>query len=105
MSQAISPVEYSKVEVAPTGEPLLPVSLDLVGDIQVQLTGHIGRCTMSVAELYGLKKGTIVSLGSDVEEPITLTLNGKVVARGKLVAQDGQFALEITDVAVDGRQI
>jgi flagellar motor switch protein FliN/FliY len=103
MSKPVSAVEYSKVDAAPSGEPLLPVDLGLVGDVEVQLTGHIGQCAMSVATLYALKKGDIVGLGADVNQPIELSLHGKVVARGRLVAQDGKFAIEVTEVASDGR--
>ncbi|RVU37065.1 FliM/FliN family flagellar motor switch protein [Rheinheimera riviphila] len=103
MSKPVSAVEYSKVDAAPSGDALLPVDLGLVGDVEVQLTGHIGQCTMSVATLYALKKGDIIGLGADIDQPIELSLHGKVVARGRLVAQDGKFALEVTEVASDVR--
>jgi flagellar motor switch protein FliN/FliY len=99
MTSSISPVEYSQVDAAPSGEPLFPVDLELVGNLEVQLNCHIGQCSMDVATLFALRKGDVVDLGTSVDEPVTLTLHGKVVARGRVVAQDGQFAIEIVDVA------
>jgi flagellar motor switch protein FliN len=102
MSVKTTDIEFSKVEAKPVGDALLPLNMNLIGELEVQLTADIGQAKMTVAQLYSLQKGAVVQLDSAIQQDILLMLHGKVVARGGLVAQDGHFAIEVTDVAFDG---
>lgn len=95
-------IEFSQVSSEPTGEALLPVDLALVGHLEVVLQAKIGKCQLKVADLYNLRKGNILAFDSKVEDLLDITLNNQVVARGRLVAQDGCFALEVVETAIDG---
>ncbi|HCU65772.1 MAG TPA: flagellar motor switch protein FliN [Rheinheimera sp.] len=98
----VEEVEYSQVDSEPVGEALVPVDINLIGNLTVALRAEIGSCELSVAELYQVKKGQVLSFNSKVADLIELKLEGNTVARGRLVALDGYFALEIVDTAVDG---
>jgi len=102
VNKQITEIEISKVDAMPTGDALLPLNMDLIGTLEVQLTADLGQTKMTVAQLYSLQKGAVVQLDSEIQQDIELMLHGKVVARGRLVAQDGHFAIEVTDVAFDG---
>lgn len=102
MNMQMTEIEISKVEAQPSGEALLPLNMGLIGSLEVQLTADLGQTKMTVAQLYSLQKGAVVQLNSEIQQDIELMLHGKVVARGRLVAQDGHFAIEVTDVAFDG---
>ena len=54
---------------------------------------------MSVAELLELSEETIVPLTSRIEDPVSLTINNKTIARGELIEdEDGGLAVKITEV-------
>ncbi|WP_019677690.1 FliM/FliN family flagellar motor switch protein [Arsukibacterium perlucidum] len=95
----VQPIEFSVADAEPSGKPLLKSDLSLIENLAVQLETQIGAASMSVKELYALCQGDIVSLNTAVHDDIDLLLNGQVVARGKLVAADGHFAIEITELS------
>lgn len=92
----VQPIEFSVAEAEPTGKALVQPDLALIETLSVQLDTQIGVASMSVKQLYALRQGDIVSLNTEINDDINLLLNGNVVARGKLVASDGHFAIEIT---------
>lgn len=68
--------------------------------VKAKLQVYVGEVEMTVGELLGLKQHQIVTLGTDVEQEIDLVLEGHTVARGHLVAVDGQFAIQISELPV-----
>lgn len=98
----INEIEYSQVDSSPSGDTLIPMDLQLIGHLDVTLNAEIGRCQLSVAELYQVKKGQVLAFDSKIDDLIELKLGANVVARGRLVAMDDQYALEIVETAVDG---
>ena len=83
---------------AASGDPVASRSLDVVRDVQVQLTAVLGGTTMTVGELFALKEDGVVTLDTLVDQPVDLLLNQQVVARGALVVADEHFAVQITEV-------
>ncbi|MES2036410.1 MAG: FliM/FliN family flagellar motor switch protein [Pseudomonadota bacterium] len=68
--------------------------------VKARLQVYVGEVEMTIGELLGLKQHQIVTLGTDVEQEIDLVLEGHTVARGNLVAVDGQFAIQISELPV-----
>jgi flagellar motor switch protein FliN/FliY len=66
--------------------------------VKVRLQVCVGAAEMSVGELLAARAGQVLVLQQAVEQAVDLLLEGKVVARGQLVAVDGAFALRITEV-------
>ncbi|MGO4703604.1 FliM/FliN family flagellar motor switch protein [Dyella sp. 2RAB6] len=72
--------------------------LNLVGHVKVRLTAVLGETEVSLAELFELKAGKVLTLGQGLEEPVTLQLNGKPVATAQLVAVGDHFGVQIVQV-------
>ncbi|MRD48677.1 FliM/FliN family flagellar motor switch protein [Caenimonas koreensis] len=72
------------------GNPLLAV--------RTTLQVCVGEVQMTVGDLLAATEHQVLVLDRTVEQPVDLTLEGKVVARGQLVAVDGRFALRITEL-------
>ena len=72
--------------------------LDLVLDVEVNVVLRFGTREMSLREILGLAAGSVVELDRNVEEPVDLLLDGKVIARGEAVIVDGNYGLRITEV-------
>lgn len=84
---------------APTGLPLVPKDMGLVGHVPVALTALVGSVSISIEQLFALKNGDVVAMNESLDAPITLQLNGKAVARGELVAVEDNFGIRITELA------
>lgn len=78
--------------------PLIKRDLNLVKHVLVELTVDVGTAEMSVDALFALKAGDVVKMLQQVNEPMTLRLDGKAVARGSLVAVDDNFGIQLTDI-------
>jgi flagellar motor switch protein FliN/FliY len=53
---------------------------------------------MTIRETLGICRGSIISLDRLAGEPADLLVNGRLVARGEVVAIDEEFALRVTEV-------
>lgn len=71
--------------------------LDLIKDVQVRLSVTVGHLHLSVRELYALKVGQVVKLEEELDQPLTICLNGKPVATGQLVAVDDHYGIEVVE--------
>lgn len=80
----------------PEGPSLLDGQLALLGGVKVMLSTTLGSVRLTVAELMALKDGSVLRLDRLANEPVDLLLDGKVVARGQLVAVADSFGISIT---------
>jgi flagellar motor switch protein FliN/FliY len=76
-----------------------PANLDLVMDVELNVTLRFGQRQLSLREVMELTSGSVVELDRQVEEPVELLLNGMVIARGEAVVIDGNYGLRVTEVS------
>lgn len=74
-------------------------ALHRFGDVKVQLSVELGRTDMALKDVLVLGEGSVVQLNRLTDELLDVTANGRVVAHGEVVAQDGKFALRIVSLA------
>lgn len=97
---AISPIEFMESpESSPAGANLLTKDMGLVGHVPVSLSALVGSVSLTIEQLFSLKKGEVLTMEESVDSPITLLLNGKAVARGELVAVEDNFGVRITELS------
>ncbi len=70
----------------------------LVKSVPVEVDVSLGTSSVTLKQLFALKAGEVLSLNKQVDEPVNLVVDGHVVAMGNLVAVDGQFGIEITEI-------
>ena len=73
--------------------------LQRFGEVTVKLSVELGRTEMPLKDVLTLGEGSVISLNRLTDELLDVTANGRVVARGEVVAQDGKFALRIVNLA------
>ena len=73
--------------------------VDLIFDVQLQVTVELGRTTMLVKDVLALGAGSVVELDKHVGEPVEVVVNNKVVARGEVVVIDENFGVRVTEIA------
>ena len=71
--------------------------------LKARLQVCVGEVTLTVGELLAAKENQVLQLNRTLEQPVDLLLEGKVVARGQLVAVDEHFAVRITELPVNLR--
>lgn len=73
-------------------------SIELVGEIPVEITVELGKATKKIGEILEYGPGTIVELDKLVGEPLNIFANGKFIAKGEVVVIDDSFGTRITDI-------
>ncbi|MGH7708689.1 MAG: flagellar motor switch protein FliN [Vulcanimicrobiaceae bacterium] len=73
-------------------------NLDRIRGVTVELSIEIGRRSLAVKDILALGTGAIVELDRRADAPVDLLVNGRVVARGEIVAVDECFGLRITEL-------
>ncbi len=74
-------------------------ALHRFGDVSVRLSVELGRTDMPLRDVLALGEGSVVSLNRLTDELLDVTANGKIVARGEVIAENGRFALRIVSLA------
>ena len=86
--------QYSEKE----NQEFSPNYSELVNNMEVQCTARIGTLTLSIGELKQLKKGQLLSLDQQLNEPIDILLNNRLIAKAELMSCEEHFALQIIEV-------
>jgi flagellar motor switch protein FliN/FliY len=73
-----------------------PGNLDLLLNVDLEVTAEIGTTPISIAEVLALAPGSVVEFRRTIEQPVDLKVNGRLLARGEIVAVDGRFGLRVT---------
>jgi flagellar motor switch protein FliN/FliY len=79
-------------------EPASTANLDLVLDVALNVTLRFGQRQLALREVLDLTSGSVVELDRQVDEPVELVLDGRVIARGEAVIVDGSYGMRITQV-------
>lgn len=73
-------------------------ALHRFGDVTVRLSVELGRADMALRDVLALGPGSVVPLDRLTDELLDVTANGKVIARGEVIARDGRFALRVVSL-------
>lgn len=69
--------------------------MDLLSDVEVEVTVELGRRRMSLGELSRIAVGSVVELDTLAGEPLVLYANGRRIATGEAVVVEGQFGVRV----------
>ncbi len=83
-----------------SSEAKIVETLNPLHQIKARLSVSVGEAVMTVGELLGARENQVIKLDRHVEQAVDLLLEGRVVARGQLVAVDDHFAVRITELPV-----
>jgi len=71
---------------------------DLIKDVDVRLTVELGRTKMSLQGVLALAEESVVMLDRLTDELLDVMVNGKLIARGEVVAEGNRFGLRIVEL-------
>ena len=76
----------------------LNLNLELLLDVQVELTIELGSCRMPLREVLQLASGSVVKLDQAAQHPVNLYANQKQIARGEVVVVNDCYGVKITEL-------
>ncbi len=75
------------------------LDLQFLHDINLKLTGEVGRTKRNFIDILRLKEGDIIKLDKNLEDYIEIYLRGQLFAIGELVVVNEKYAVRVVDLA------
>ena len=79
-------------------QPESKASLDMILDLELQVTAELGRAEVMIRDLLQLGSGSIIELDKTVGEPVNVLVNSRLMAHGEVVVIDDSFGVRITEI-------
>ena len=92
----VSPIDIP--ELSAGGIPAKNMEIGFLRDVPVTISIELGRVQMTIEEILLLGTGSMVMLKKQINEPIDLLVNGRLVGHGEIVAIDEYFGIRITEI-------
>ena len=96
---SVQKIELDELEEKQSSAPpMMSGNYDVIKNVKVKLQVLLGETELTVAELFSLRKDSVVELDRLVSSPVDVVLDGKCIARGYLVAAEDNFGIRITEI-------
>jgi flagellar motor switch protein FliN len=79
--------------------------IELLLDVALEVSVELGRSHMSIGEILALRTGSVIELDKLAGEPVDVSVNGTLIARGEVVVVDEKFGVRITEVVSKARRL
>jgi len=93
--RALPPETRASVK-PPAGNP--EKRLGMLLDVELAVTLRFGKKRMVLKDILDLSAGSVVELEQQVQEPVELLLDGKLIARGEVVVVEGNYGLRVKEL-------
>jgi len=101
---AVHPVQFMPLtQEHPTNDP--SHGIELLMDVALEVSVELGRSHMAIAEILALRTGSVIELDKLAGEPVDVSVNGTLIARGEVVVVDEKFGVRITEVVTKARRL
>jgi flagellar motor switch protein FliN len=99
----VRPVQFAPLadaNAAPTRQ-----NIGLLMDVELKLTAELGQARLTIREILDLGAGSIVELNRLAGEPVDITVNNTLIAKGEVVVVDEKFGIRVLDVVSPAKRI
>lgn len=76
----------------------MPQNIGLIMDVPLDVSVELGKTKKTIKDILDLSPGSIIQLDKMAGEPVDLTVNGKLVAKGEVVVIDESYGIRITTI-------
>ena len=73
-------------------------ALSGLGGVDVKVTLVLGRTEITIEEAAELGEKSLLRIDRRADDPVDVCVNGKVIARGRLVVVGDNYGVEITEI-------
>ena len=84
--------------LAPNIEASETCSMEILGDVQLELKIELGRTQMSLEDILKLRKGSVVALDRLTDDLVDVYANGRMIARGEVLVLNGSYCIRVTEL-------
>jgi flagellar motor switch protein FliN len=74
------------------------VNMDLLLDVELPVTVLFGYSEMALKDVLKLGTGSVIELDKSVNDPVTIIVNHKTIAKGEVVMVDGNYGVRVLEV-------
>ncbi len=104
MPTAVHPVQFMPLTPeAPNSDRAH--GIEMLMDVALEVSVELGRSHMSIGEILALRTGSVIELDKLAGEPVDVSVNGTLIARGEVVVVDEKFGVRITEVVSKARRL
>ncbi|MEM6504495.1 MAG: flagellar motor switch protein FliN [Planctomycetota bacterium] len=75
--------------------------IDMLGDVDLDVTIELGRTEMLVEDVLRLASGSVVELDKLAGDPVDVYVNSRLVARGEVLVLNDNFCIRISEILAD----
>lgn len=93
---ALKPYQFDDLQGQSNDEP--PHSMDLLGDVELDLRIELGRTVMRLEEVLRLRGGSVVALDKLAGDPVDIYINGRLIAHGEVLVMNDNFCIRVTEL-------
>lgn len=101
---AVHPVQFMPLAPEPPAYDQAH-GIELLMDVALEVSVELGRSHMSIGEILALRTGSVIELDKLAGEPVDVSVNGTLIARGEVVVVDEKFGVRITEVVSKARRL
>ena len=87
------------------GKASMMNELDMILDIPVQIAVELGRTKITIKNLLQRAHGSVVELDSMAGEPMSVFVNGTLIAQGEVVVVNDKFGIRLTDIVTPSERM
>ncbi len=73
-------------------------TLELMRDVQLDMTVELGRTHMHLEDVLQLRKGAVVPLDKLAGDPADIFVNGRLIARGEVLVLNDNFCIRVAEL-------
>lgn len=80
-------------------------SMDLLKDVEMDVSVELGRIELPLGKVLQLTKGSVIELEKLAGEPVDILVNGQRIAHGEVVVIDEHFGVRISNLITTRQRI
>ncbi|MCH8557591.1 MAG: flagellar motor switch protein FliN [Balneolia bacterium] len=80
-------------------------SMDLLIDVEMDVSVELGRIGLPLGKLLQLSKGSVIELEKLAGEPVDILVNGHIIAKGEVVVIDEHFGVRISSLVTTRQRL
>ena len=73
-------------------------NIDLLLDVELPISVSFGHSEMTLKDVLKLGAGSVIELDKSVNDPVSIIVNHKPIAKGEVVTVDGNYGVRILEV-------
>jgi flagellar motor switch protein FliN len=81
------------------------INMDLLLDVELPVSVSFGYSEMALKDILKLGTGSVIELDKSVNDPVTIIVNHKPIAKGEVVMVDGNYGVRVLEVQSTAERI